>query len=1187
MKSIKLLLLIAAVSAFATTSGQINYENSRRLDEGWLFLRGDIGNIWEAVRPVPEGGAESVPIWSEVSLPHCFNAEDAVDPDVNYYEGPGWYRTRLDIDNPYEDGRTLLHFEGAGQRSEVWVYMTKVGEHTGGYDEWTVDITDAVAEFLASDEAGRFDGLVPVSIRCDNTRNAETIPSDLSDFNVYGGIYRYLNLVYTPAAAIKGIHVDAATDSKGKAGTIVINACFENIGDASELTLQILDPAGKVVHRVNYERGELAEKMTLPAVALKKPALWSPSSPNLYTIELSLVSPSETMTCREVFGFRHFEFVEHGPFMLNGQRLLLRGTHRHEDHAGVGAAMDEATIVREMEMMKQMGVNFIRLGHYQQSRIVLEACDRLGILVWEEIPWCRGGLGGDTYKAQAERMLRNMITQHRNHPSVILWGLGNENDWPNDFPTFDKDAIRTFMKNLHDLAHSIDDTRLTSIRRCDFCKDIVDVYSPSIWAGWYGGVYTDYKSTSLSNMEKVKHFLHVEWGGDSHAGRHAENPYAGLGLIMPGGNDERAGDASLHGGRARASRDGDWSETYICDLIDWHLKEQETMPWLTGAAYWPFKDFSTPLRPENPVPYVNQKGVVERDLTPKEAFYVFQSYWTEKPIVHIYGHSWLVRWGDEDEIKTIKVYSNCPEVELFLNGKSLGRRVRNSADFPAAGLRWNTALLSGQNELRAVGYSGKEKIEDTVELAYETRKWGEEAAIEVSATDNGDGTVWIDARLVDAAGVPCLDSRSYIEFSAAGNGRLVQNMGTSTGSRKLQAFNGRARIKLERGERGGKTVVAVKSGNLPTAFVSIIDYKTQITNLLRSQILEEAAWAMAQEPETVTASPCERSEGGLHDFYSEGDYWWPNPADPEGPYIRCDGETNPENFIAHRLAMIRFSRVVGAIASAYLLTGDDRYVEQAFRHIRAWFCDPATRMNADLRFAQAIKGVTPGRGVGIIDTIHFMEVAQGIIRMAGSPAADPNVVAESKKWFAEYLEWMATSKNGLDELNAKNNHSVCWVMQAASFARLTGDKGMLEFCRARFADVLLPDQMATGGSFPREIERTKPYGYSLFNLDAMTAICRIISHGGGGLWEFTTPDGRNIRQAVDFMFPYIADKSSWPYGEDVMYGDEWPVAQPSLLFAAAAYGDDSYFELWKRLPHRIAPGEVERNVPIRYPLIWF
>lgn len=198
-------------------------------------------------------------------------------------------------------------------------------------------------------------------------------------------------------------------------------------------------------------------------------------------------------------------------------------------------------MIQEMKMMKDMGVNFIRLGHYQQSEIILNLCDELGILVWEEIPWCRGGVGNETYRRQTKRMLNNMIIQHYNHPSVIIWGLGNENDWPNDFPVFKQNEIRKLMSELNTIAHQLDKTRKTAIRRCDFCSDIVDVYSPSIWAGWYRGNYTDYQKMSKEEMEKVRHFLHVEWGGDSHAGRHAE---AVAPLRKEG---EVEGDAALNG----------------------------------------------------------------------------------------------------------------------------------------------------------------------------------------------------------------------------------------------------------------------------------------------------------------------------------------------------------------------------------------------------------------------------------------------------------------------------------------------------------------------------------------------------------------------------------------------------------------------------------------------------------------
>jgi len=360
----------------------------------------------------------------------------------------------------------------------------------------------------------------------------------------------------------------------------------------------------------------------------------------------------------------------------------------------------------------------------------------------------------------------------------------------------------------------------------------------------------------------------------------------------------------------------------------------------------------------------------------------------------------------------------------------------------------------------------------------------------------------------------------------------------------------------------------------------------EVEKALNGVIMENAEWAMAQPPQTITDFRCERSAGGIHDFYSEGDYWWPDPENPDGPYMRRDGETNPENFVAHRLAMIRFSKVVGALASAYIVTGNEDYVKHAFLHINAWFVDSGTRMNPDLLYAQAIKGRTIGRGIGIIDTIHLMEVAQGIICMQKANCVDKEGLQSVKKWFVEYLQWLTTHQNGIDEMNAKNNHGTCWVMQVASFAKLTGNKDLINFCRLRYKNVLLPEQMAKDGSFPRELERTKPYGYALFNLDAMTTICQILSDEEDDLWKYTSLDGLNIKKGIDFMFPYIENKSDWPYPHDVMYWNDWPVAQPSLIFGNLAYNEKRYFNVWKNLDHNPQEAEVVRNLPIRNPLLW-
>jgi beta-galactosidase len=793
-----------------------------RLVNNWQFIKQDLGGVWESVRDIGKTNDVSTPMWDSVSLPHCFNAKDAVDPDVNYYQGPGWYRTLLDISNPYSKGRTLLHFEGAGQKTEVYLYTTKVGSHVGGYDEWTVDLTDAIEKFRNDTIAKQFNGKIPLSIRCDNSRDLEMIPSNLSDFNLYGGIYRYLNLEYTPQVSLDKLFANAEIDSLGQLGKINIKTRFYNPLNLNTATvsIKVIDPFGKTIQQAEKKISDLKGDINITDFTIKSPQLWSTEKPQLYTVEAIVTSNGAVASQTEKVGFRHFSFLTKGPFLLNGKRLLIRGTQRHEDAAGIAAALTEDIMRKELILMKEMGVNFIRLGHYQQSRIILNLADSLGFLIWEEIPWCRGGLGDETYKQQARRMLTNMVEQHYNHPSVILWGLGNENDWPGDQPDFDKEKIRAFMKELNGLAHKLDPSRKTCIRRCDFCKDIVDVYSPSIWAGWYRGIYTEYKQVTEEEFKKVDHFLHMEWGGDSHAGRHSENPDKAFQNIKATGNaDERAGDALLFGGAARASKDGDWSESYICNLFDWHLKEQETMPWLTGAAQWIFRDFSTPSRPDNPVPYVNQKGLIERDGTKKEGYYVFQSYWTTKPMMHIYGHSWPVRWGDDGEQKMVKVYSNCDEAELFVNGKSYGVKKRNSQDFPAAGLRWNVVFNRGENKINVVAKKGKEQVKDSVTFQYQTEKWDKPSKLLIEKVKEENGVATIQAKLLDNKNVLCLDGANWIRFGLTGDGELIDDLGTSSGSRYVQLYNGRAIIRVK--TKNGKSVVSAKVNSVPTVFINL------------------------------------------------------------------------------------------------------------------------------------------------------------------------------------------------------------------------------------------------------------------------------------------------------------------------------------------------------------------------------
>jgi hypothetical protein len=352
----------------------------------------------------------------------------------------------------------------------------------------------------------------------------------------------------------------------------------------------------------------------------------------------------------------------------------------------------------------------------------------------------------------------------------------------------------------------------------------------------------------------------------------------------------------------------------------------------------------------------------------------------------------------------------------------------------------------------------------------------------------------------------------------------------------------------------------------------------------RKRILTAANQYLSFGPVTVTAARCERSAGGPHDFYSEGDYWWPDPKNPTGPYIRRDGLTNPANFNAHREAMIRLSLLVPALTAAYELTGQKNYATHAGKHLHAWFVDPATKMNPDLEYAQAIFGLNKGRGIGIIDTLHLVEVARAATILTTSHVLENS--AEIHSWFAQYLDWMRKSKNGQEERDAHNNHGTCWVLQASEFARFTNNTEVMDWCRNRFRTTLVPNQIAPNGSLPLELARTKPYSYSLFNMDVLCGVAQSLSTKTDNLWTFTTPDGRGLQKMMQFMFPFIKDRTAWPFTHDVEHFEDFPVRNPALLFSGLAYNQPDYITLWKRLnPDPIIP-EVIRNFPIRQPLLW-
>lgn len=353
----------------------------------------------------------------------------------------------------------------------------------------------------------------------------------------------------------------------------------------------------------------------------------------------------------------------------------------------------------------------------------------------------------------------------------------------------------------------------------------------------------------------------------------------------------------------------------------------------------------------------------------------------------------------------------------------------------------------------------------------------------------------------------------------------------------------------------------------------------------RRRLVPQSGILLAAPPRTIATIPAPRSPAGRHDYYSEGDYWWPDPASPGGPYIRRDGRSNPDKFDGHRDALIAFGRTVPALAALWHLTGDAGFAAAAIRHLDAWFVDPRTRMNPNLNHAQAIIGVNGGRAIGVIDTLQIVEVARAATLFARNDAPGyASIRAGVEHWFGEYLEWLTTSPFGIEERDEKNNHGTCWLLQAASFAALVGRKDVLAAARTRLQNIVIPAQIEPDGRQPRELARTKPYAYSLFNLDVLAAAAWLL--GGPDLIDWKTGDGRSIGGAIAWMTPYIADKAKWPLPPDIEYWDGFPVRQPSLLFGGIAKQRNDWLDLWQRLDPDPVIGEVVRNYPVRQPLLW-
>jgi hypothetical protein len=354
------------------------------------------------------------------------------------------------------------------------------------------------------------------------------------------------------------------------------------------------------------------------------------------------------------------------------------------------------------------------------------------------------------------------------------------------------------------------------------------------------------------------------------------------------------------------------------------------------------------------------------------------------------------------------------------------------------------------------------------------------------------------------------------------------------------------------------------------------------------RILAQANAYLKERPDPITNHTCSRSPGTPHDFYSEAEDYWPDPASPTGPYIVRAGSLNPEAFTAHRDALINFSTYVSALTAAFVITNEPRYAQQAVTHLRAWFINPETLMTPNLLYGQTIRPMKTGRFEGVVEAVHLAEVVQCLLFLNNSEALTDQDRAALKKWLAEYFDWLNNSRLAGLARDNKSHHGTSWLLQAAAIAYLTqvADDAPLTALRHQYKSSSIRAQILVDGTFPHELTTPNPYRNTLFNLDMFACVCVLLSSRFESVWDYELQDGPGMRTVLARLFPYILNRGAWPYRADAEHFNDLPIRPPSLLFAARAYNRPEYAELWKTLNPDPAIPELQRTFPIRQPLLW-
>ena len=757
--------LLAIVVMFVVTSLQAQRE-MKTINDNWEF-RKSIDESWESV-----------------NLPHTFNI-DAYQ-QRNYSQGKGFYRRTLVLPEIVAERRYYMKIDAASKAANIRVNGKEVGSHVGGYTACIVDITEYI----------RKENLIEITV--DNGRKDITPIS--ADFTFWGGIYRDVWLISTPKQHFNmsnmgsdGIFISTPVVNE-KRGVLKVKCEVTNDSHESsilEVRSAIYSPQGKLLQTIKQKQKLKSGETYIfenTSGAIESPDLWSPETPSLYLVKTTLVDPKSGKLLDEKnhkVGFRWFTFDGSKGFFLNGKSYKLRGLNRHQDQAPAGVALDDEAHRRDIFLMKELGCNFIRISHFPQDDAILEMCDELGLLAWEEIPIINIVPNTPGYDDNCEYNLREMIRQHYNHSSVITWGYMNEILLT--APSIGKPEWLACKERTVNLAQRLEavlkeeDPGRASVMAFNMTNlyneiglNLVDVVGWNLYHGWY--------------VDKLKDFN--AWCEDQHR-RYPDQPM----IISEWG---AGSDKRLHSTQGRAF---DFSIEYQQTYIEHYLPFIENTEWISGCAYWNFIDFNVAARQES-MPRVNNKGLAYNNRIWKDVAYYFKAMWRKDiPVIRIASRDWEMRTGEINKPQSIKIYSNMPEVELFINGQSIGcQKIANCHTV------FNVILPEGISVLMAQGIKNGKTVQDAMTIQFKSLPniaEGDELAINVGSncyfTSDISNLTWLPDQPYTAGGWGYIGGKAHSTTSEIYNtldGPIYQTWREGNWSYKIDAPIGEYEIEL-------------------------------------------------------------------------------------------------------------------------------------------------------------------------------------------------------------------------------------------------------------------------------------------------------------------------------------------------------------------------------------------------------